>query len=146
VVHLIAGMALFFCAWFAGAAIYISLVEHPARMSGGTELAFREWGPSYRRAAPMQATLAILASVTGIGTWIHGEGTLWLAGGLLILAVVPVTLVVIRPVNDRLHQEGRDPASAETRALLERWGRLHAIRSVLALAAALVFTYAISYL
>lgn len=35
---------------FAGAAIYINAVEHPARLSCGTELALREFGPSYRQA------------------------------------------------------------------------------------------------
>ncbi|HEU5217239.1 MAG TPA: DUF1772 domain-containing protein [Gemmatimonadales bacterium] len=145
-VHLIAGVALFLCALFTGAAVYVSLVEHPARLSCGTEAAAREWGPSYRRAAPMQASLAIAAALTGVMTWIHGEETLWLWGGLLILAVVPFTLIVIRPINDRLLDPGRDPASAETRALLERWGRLHAVRSALGLAACLVYTYGIRHL
>ena len=31
---------------FAGAAIYINLVEHPARVSCGTPLAVREFAPS----------------------------------------------------------------------------------------------------
>src|SRR5580765_7159876 len=43
---------------FAGAAIYITLVEHPARLECGTELAATEFGPSYRRATLMQASLA----------------------------------------------------------------------------------------
>jgi hypothetical protein len=40
---------------FAGAAIYVTLVEYPARMQCGTELAATVFGPSYRRAAVMQA-------------------------------------------------------------------------------------------
>ena len=35
---------------FAGAAIYITFVEHPARMQCGTGLAVTEFGPSYKRA------------------------------------------------------------------------------------------------
>jgi len=46
---------------FAGAAIYVSAVEHPARVSCGTEVAVREFGPSYKRGAVMQAPLALLA-------------------------------------------------------------------------------------
>jgi hypothetical protein len=34
---------------FAGAAIYINLVEHPARMGLGTKAAAAEWAPSYTR-------------------------------------------------------------------------------------------------
>lgn len=145
-VHLIAGVALLLCALFTGAAIYISLVEHPARLSCGTEIAARQWALSYRRATPLQATLAIAAAVTGIVTWFHGEGILWLWGGLLILAVVPFTLLVIRPTNNLLLTPGRDLTSAETHELLERWGRLHAVRSALGLAASLLFVCAIRYL
>ncbi|MGH2543834.1 MAG: DUF1772 domain-containing protein, partial [Ardenticatenaceae bacterium] len=140
-VHLIAGVALLLCALFTGAAIYINLVEHPARLSCGTEAAARQWAPSYQRATIMQATLAVAAAVTGVVTWFHGEGVAWLWGGLLILAVVPFTLLIIHPTNDRLLAPGRDLASAETRELLERWGRLHAVRSALGLAASLVYVY-----
>jgi len=45
---------------FTGAAIYINLVEHPARMSLGTAVALAEWKPSYHRATLMQAPLAIV--------------------------------------------------------------------------------------
>ena len=51
---------------FAGAAIYISAVEHPARLSCGTELAVREFAPSYHRATFMQASLAIAGCAAGL--------------------------------------------------------------------------------
>jgi anthrone oxygenase-like protein len=142
-VHLIAGAAVLLCTLFTGAAIYINLVEHPARLSCGTEAAARQWAPSYRRATIMQATLAVSAAIAGVVTWFHGEGIAWLWGGVLIFAVVPFTLLVIRPTNERLLAPGRDLASAETRQLLERWGRLHAVRSALSLAASVVYLYAL---
>jgi len=46
---------------FAGAALYINVAEHPARMSLKTKSAAAEWAPSYRRATWMQAPLALLA-------------------------------------------------------------------------------------
>ena len=144
-VHLIAGVAALLGTLFAGAALYINLVEHPARMACGTEAAARQWRPSYHRAAFMQATLAISAAVTGIATWTHGEGIVWLWGGLVMLAVVPFTLLVIRPTNQRLLAPERDLASAETRQLLERWGRLHAVRSILGLTAAITYLYALAH-
>ena len=51
------------CSLFAGAAIYVSFVEHPARMECGTELAATVFGPSYRRAAVMQASLSAVGFV-----------------------------------------------------------------------------------
>ncbi len=51
---------------FAGAAIYFNLVEHPARLACGPELAVREFAPSYRRATGMQASLAFLGCLAGL--------------------------------------------------------------------------------
>jgi hypothetical protein len=42
--------AVLACTMFAGAAVYINAVEHPARMSCGTEIAFTEWAPTVFRA------------------------------------------------------------------------------------------------
>jgi hypothetical protein len=116
---------------FAGAAIYITLVEHPARLECGTELAATEFGPSYRRATLMQASLAALGLVAALVAWIQGRGLLALVGGLLLGAVIPFTLLVILPTNKRLLDPGLDRRSAEAAALLDRWGRLHAVRSML---------------
>jgi hypothetical protein len=84
---------------FSGAAIYINLVEHPARMECGTEFAATVFGPSYRRAAVMQAILAIIATVAGIGAWFGDGRVAWLVGALLIFLVVPFTLIAIRPTK-----------------------------------------------
>ena len=46
------------------------------------------------------------------------------------------------PVNNRILEPARDKASAETRTLLERWGRLHAVRTIVSLAASVLFTVA----
>jgi hypothetical protein len=127
---------------FAGAALYINLVEHPARMGCSTELAATQWVPSYRRATLMQAPLAVIGAVNGIAAWWVGSGLSWLLGAILILAVVPYTLIVIEPTTNKpLLEPGRDPRSAETRDLLIRWGRLHAIRSLLGLVASLLFIW-----
>jgi hypothetical protein len=64
-------------------------------------------------------------------------------GALLIALVIPFTLVVILPTNNKLLEPGRDNSSAETRQLLEAWGRLHAVGSVLSLVATLVYLYAL---
>ncbi len=135
-------VAILACALFAGAAAYISLVEHPARLSCGTEIAARQWAPSYKRATVMQASLAIIAAVAGAARWVQSREALWLWGAVAILAVVPFTLLVILPTNTKLLEAGRDLASAETRELLHSWGRLHAVRSVLGLVASVLYIWA----
>ena len=115
---------------FAGAAIYITLVEHPARLECGTELAATEFGPSYRRAALMQASLAGVGLLAALVAWVQGRGLPVLLGGLLLGVVIPFTLSVTLPTNKRLLDPGLDRASTEAAALLARWGQLHAVRSV----------------
>jgi anthrone oxygenase-like protein len=123
---------------FAGAAIYITLVEHPARLACGTAAAVDQFRPSYRRAAVMQASLALVGLLAALGAWVQGRGTPVLLAGLLLGAVVPFTLVVILPSTKRLLDPGLDPTSSQAAALLERWGRLHAVRSGAALLALVV--------
>jgi hypothetical protein len=57
---------------FAGAALYITFVEHPARLECGTELAATVFGPSYRRATLMQASLAAVGLVAALVAWLQG--------------------------------------------------------------------------
>ena len=119
---------------FAGAAIYVNAVEHPARMSCGTELAIREFAPSYRRGTVMQASLAVVGCVTGLSSaWARAD--MWLALGL----VVPFTLVAILPTNKQLLDPSLDPRGQAATQLLVRWGRLHAVRSVLSSCSFVIF-------
>ncbi|MGH7383993.1 MAG: DUF1772 domain-containing protein [Candidatus Rokuibacteriota bacterium] len=123
-------VALLCTGLFAGAAIYVSLVEHPARVECGPALALAEFGPSYRRGAAMQASLAVGGGLAAVAAWTQGSATAVLVAGLLLGAAVPFTLIVMLPTNKRLLDAGLDRASPEAAALLARWGRLHAVRSV----------------
>jgi 4-hydroxybenzoate polyprenyltransferase len=140
--QLIELFAVLGCTLFTGAAIYISAVEHPARLSCGTEVAVTQWAPSYKRATVMQVPLALVGGLCGIVRWVQGGGSLWGWAALLLLAVIPFTLIVIRPTNHQLLDARRDRGSDETRRLLEKWGRLHGVRSALSLMASVLFVWA----
>jgi hypothetical protein len=129
------------CAIFAGAALYVTLVEHPARMRCETRIAATQWAPSYRRGALMQAPLAIIALLGGVAAWWMGAPICWLIAGLSVGAAVPFTLLAIMPTNHRLQEPGRDLGSAETRMLLQRWGRLHAVRTLSGMIALVLLTW-----
>ena len=137
-------LAVVACNWFTGAAIYITAVEHPARLSCGTDTAVRQWAPSYKRATVMQASLAVIAGMCGLARGATGGGALWVTAAILILLVVPFTLIVVRPTNNRLLDSRLDRASEEALTLLRSWGRLHAVRTVLATIASLLLTWAVS--
>jgi uncharacterized membrane protein len=130
------------CTLFAGAAVHITAVEHPARLSCGTEIAAIEWAPSYKRATMMQVPLAVVAGLSGIMRGVLGGGPLWVWGATLILLVIPFTLLVIRPTNNRLLDEHRDRGSNETRQLLNSWGRFHLVRTALSVGASVLFVWA----
>ena len=124
---------------FAGAATYINLVEHPARMQCGTELAVKEFAPSYRRATVMQAPLAAVGFLSATGAWLMGAALWWLLGGIVLVAVIPFTLIVILPTNKKLLNISPDTSTELASRLLKRWGRLHALRSVLSLTSFIIF-------
>jgi uncharacterized membrane protein len=131
-------IATFCTALFAGAALYINLVEHPARLEPGTAAAVREWRPSYRRATVLQASLAVAGLLAAVGAWIQGRGIPVLIAGLALGFVVPFTLVIIFPTNRRLSDPALDEGSAQAAALLATWNRLHAVRSAAALVALVI--------
>jgi hypothetical protein len=127
---------------FAGAALYISFVELPARMLCGTTLAITQFVQSYKRATALQATLAALGTLSGFASWLMGAPPLWLAGALLLGAVIAFTLLVIFPTNKRLLDPSLGKDSALANHLLHRWAAFHAVRTALSLASFLTFLYA----
>jgi hypothetical protein len=126
---------------FAGAAVYVNLVEQPARLSCGVELAVTEWRPSYKRGTLMQVPLAVIGSLAALVSWWFDRDLAWLVGGLLLLLNIPFTLVVILPTNKRLESRELDLRSEEAGSLLRRWGRLHAVRSILSGVAFVIFLF-----
>jgi hypothetical protein len=136
---LIGLLALVTAAIFAGAAIYINVAEQPARLKLADGPMLAQWRPSYLRGFAMQASLAVAGGVLGLtAAWLTQDWR-WLAGGLLILANWPFTLLAIMPTNRRLMTSEKNP-----RPLVARWGRLHAARTALGFAATGCFLWALS--
>ncbi len=124
---------------FAGGAIYVNLVEHPARMQCGTVLAIKEFAPSYQRGAIVQATLATIGFLSATAAWLKSSPVWWLIGGGALLVAIVFTLIVIFPTNKKLLDSSLDKNSEMALKLLIRWGRLHAVRSLLGLISFLIF-------
>ena len=127
---------------FAGVVIRMTLVEHPARLSCGTEIALRVWSASHHRATAMGVTLIVAAVASGSERWLQSGALPWALGAATLISVFPITVWAILPVEKQLLDPARDPVSAETRLLLETWGRRHAWRTILALASAVLYAWA----
>jgi Domain of unknown function (DUF1772) len=134
-------LAIVAAAIFAGAAFYINFAEQPARLTLDDRALLTEWKPSYQRGAAMQAPLAVIGFGLGLLAWWQIAHIGFLIGAITIIAPWPWTLIVIKPINDSLL--AIDPkAGAQVRALIVKWGTVHAVRTVLGLLATVAFFWA----
>jgi hypothetical protein len=140
----IAIIALICATLFTGAAGYISLVEHPARLSLADAPLLAQWQPSYDRALPIQSGLAVAGGAAGIGACYLSGNLLWGLGSLALLANWPFTLLAIMPTNRQLKVIRPDEAGPASRALLVSWGKLHNVRSVLGATSTAIFGLALA--
>ena len=136
-------LALTAAAIFSGAAFYVNVAEQPARLSLDDDHALlAQWKPSYKRGAAMQAPLALLGFVLGWLAWWQAGHAGFLVGAIAIIAPWPWTLIGIKPVNDALLATAPDQAGPASRALIVRWGALHAVRTALGALATVSFLWA----
>ena len=138
---LIGQLALIAAALFAGAALFVSIAEHPARIAAGDEAGLAQWKPSYARAKYLQSGLALISGALAFYLWWRSLNQLWLIGSLLLLASWPWTLIVMMKVNRPL---AAGEAGKDSRALMARWGRLHAVRTLLGLSSVLAMLAALN--
>src|ERR1700724_1362679 len=135
-------LALIAAAIFTGAALYVNIVEQPARLLLDDRALLTEWKPSYKRGAAMQAPLALLCCLVGLVAWRQISHPGFLIGAIAILAPWPWTLIGIKPTNDALLATDPEKAGPQTRALIVRWGAIHGVRTALGALATVAFLWA----
>jgi Domain of unknown function (DUF1772) len=86
--------------------------------------------------------LALVGSILGLLAWWQTNDWRWLLGAVVLIANWPYTLFAIMPINKQLKAINSAGAGSKSRMLIEKWGRLHAVRSVLGFAATLIFLWA----
>jgi Domain of unknown function (DUF1772) len=136
-------LALICAAVFTGAALYVNVAEQPARLTLDDAALLSEWQPAYKRGFAMQAPLAAIGCLLGLIAWWQTGGAWFLVGAILMIANWPWTLLVIMPTNNTLMATGKTDAGPESRALIEKWGSLHAVRTLLGALAAIAFLRAL---
>ncbi len=128
-------IALFCCALFAGAATYVSLVEHPAMDEGAMELADTSVPAAHPRPAIFQACLGVIGSLAAMLAGSAGGAMWWLAGGTVLGAAAALQVFAVLPLTRRLSgiEPRADPKNAAQ--MIARLAKLHAALSLAALAA-----------
>ena len=134
-------LALIGAAIFTGVALYVKVVEQPARLSLD-DRALLTNGSLLQAWRAMQAPLALVGLPAGIDRVVADRTSRFLIGAVAIIAPVPWTLVAIKPVNDTLMATEPDQAGPQTRALVVRWGALHGVRTALGALATAAFLWA----
>jgi hypothetical protein len=135
-------LALILAAVFSGAAIYVNVAEQPARLALDDRALVTEWKRAYKRGAAMQAPLAIVACVLGLLAWWQTGVWQWLLGAIIMIANWPYTLLGVMPTNNKLMAIDPMTANTDSRKHIEKWARLHSVRTILGLAATVVFLWA----
>jgi Domain of unknown function (DUF1772) len=135
-------LALTAAAIFTGAAFYVNVAEQPARLSLDDRALLTEWMPSYQRGAAMQAPLALVGFALGLTAWWQASHWGFLVGAIAMIAPWPWTLIAVKPVIDALSATEAGQAGPQTRALIVKWGALHAVRTALGALATAAFLWA----
>lgn len=139
---LIGSLALAFAAAFSGAALYINLVEQPARLALDDSGLLSEWRPSDRRGFAMLASLALIAAVLGLASYFQSQDVRWLIGAIIVIASWPYTFFAMVPMNNRiLTITASEPSAA--RDLVRTWGLLEYGQTAIGLVACAAFLWAL---
>lgn len=125
---------------FSGGAVYVAWAEHPARLRVPVREAVAQFGPSYRRAAVLQASLAVATLAAGLTAWGEDDSGAWLLGSACMAGVLAFTMAtLLKPSYQLIRGEGSDE---QLRRTLRWWGHLHLVRTALGLGALISFLVA----
>jgi hypothetical protein len=135
-------LALAFAAAFTGAALYINLVEQPARLALDDSALLSEWRPSDRRGFAMLASLALIAAALALTAYFQTQDVRWLVGAIIIIASWPYTFFAMVPMNNRILTITAAESGA-ARELVRTWGLLEYGQTAIGLVGCGVFLWAL---
>ena len=135
-------IALVFAAAFAGAAIYVSWVEQPARLKLDDQALLSEWGPSDQRGVALLAAFALASGIAGFLAWFELDDVRWVFGALIVISTWPYAFFVMAPLNNQiLSLHGSDVGAA--RALVRQWGLIESGFAAIGVVAVAMFLWAL---
>jgi hypothetical protein len=128
---------------FLGAAIYVGLVEQPARLKLSGAAMLREWTLSNRRGTFLLSVMAVVSAVLAYIQFRANGDVRWLIGGAIILTSWPYAYFVMMPVNVWLAAIPPERPISAARQLMRDWGLLEWGHALIGFAAACAFGWAL---
>ena len=135
-------LALALAAAFFGAALYVNLVEQPARLGLDDQAILNEWTPSDRRGVALILGLSLLSAALGLVAYFSSQDVRWAIGALIVILVWPYTVFAMAPLNNQILTLGPHDIGA-ARALVRQWGLLEYGQTAIGLAASMVYLWAL---
>jgi Domain of unknown function (DUF1772) len=135
-------IALTLAAAFTGAALYINLVEQPARMALDDSALLSEWRPSDHRGVALLAALALIAALLAFAMYFETHDAIWAIGAVCIMLSWPYTFFAIVPMNNRILAVSAGEQAA-ARGLVQTWGLLQYGMTAIGAAACVIFLWAL---
>lgn len=140
---MVAGViALVFAAAFAGAAVYVSWVEQPARLRLDDQALLSEWGPSDQRGVALLAGFALASAIAGFLAWFESQDVRWVFGALIVISAWPYAFFVMAPLNNQILSL-RGPDVGAARALVRQWGLIESGFAAIGVLAVIMFLWAV---
>jgi len=135
-------LALAFAALFSGAALYVNVVEQPARLALDDKAMLTEWGPSDQRGVALMAGLSLIAAVLGLSAYFSSGDVRWAIGAVFIVLSWPYTFYAMAPLNNQIIAlTSRDVGAA--RALVRQWGLMEYGQTAIGIVACAIFLWAL---
>jgi hypothetical protein len=128
---------------FVGVALYINIVEQPARMTLAPRAMMREWTPSNRRGFILLSALAVISTILAFADYARTGDIRWTIGGAIMLASWSYAYYVIVPVNVWLNALQPGAPATALRELMRDWGLLEWGLTAIGLWACGVFAWAL---
>jgi hypothetical protein len=107
---------------FLGAAIYIGLLEHPARLKLSIRAMVCEWAESNQRGTILLTALSVVSASLAVVQYRTSGDVRWILGGLAILT--SWLNYVLLPVSICLRAIPPAKEAAPARKLMQDWGLL----------------------
>jgi hypothetical protein len=126
---------------FLGAAIYVGLVEQPARLALGGRAMIKEWAQSNHRGTVMMSVLAVVSAILAFIQFKTDGDVRWIIGGVAILASWPYSYFVMVPVNIWLCAIPLGRPVSPVRKLMRDWGLLEWGQALIGFAAVCDFAW-----